>query len=219
MGGACCKAQPLIKKESQQSIVDQPIVVPPVEKDKAVSVTTINHSTSAFGQTTKSIPRLNKSGLSSTQWGDSSSPDTKMSQRLSDLESCLQKSDLKRTYHSNFSKAINTQTDSDSDATEIDQIDYHRVDVVGEGQLSVVYKAVNLRNGKNLAIKFFKIPVDQVSSYIHGMKACVNLLKSKLDNSSKMFIEYFDCSKDEDTEELILVMEPVSDMTLYEYIE
>lgn len=75
---------------------------------------------------------------------------------LSELDAAVQRNDIKRTYHANFSKRVNTESDSESAITD-NRIEYHRVDVVGEGSISTVHKAVNLRNGKNLAIKAFKV--------------------------------------------------------------
>ena len=67
---------------------------------------------------------------------------------VSDLDVAIHNTDLKRTYHANFSKVQNTDSDSESAITDINRIDYHRIDVVGESELGTVHKAVNLRNGK-----------------------------------------------------------------------
>lgn len=66
----------------------------------------------------------------------------------SDLDSAIQNTELKRTYHANFSKVQNTDSDSESAITDINKIEYHRIDIVGESELGTVHKAVNLRNGK-----------------------------------------------------------------------
>ena len=66
---------------------------------------------------------------------------------LSELDSAFQNNDYRKTYHANFSKRVATESDTESAVTD-NRIEYHRVDVVGEGLISVVHKAVNLRNGK-----------------------------------------------------------------------
>lgn len=74
---------------------------------------------------------------------------------LWDLDSVVKNNDIKRTYHANFGKRMNTDSDTESVITD-NRMEYHKVDIVGDSPLWTVHKAVNLRNGKNLAIKEFK---------------------------------------------------------------
>ena len=96
-------------------------------------------------------------GMNRTEATSGVSLNKKMSQ-MSELEQYLQNGDLKRTYHANFAKQINTESDCDSDITDLNKIEYHKVGVVSEGHTSSVYKAVNLKSGKSLAIKCFNSP-------------------------------------------------------------
>lgn len=38
-------------------------------------------------------------------------------------------------------------------------LEYHKLEMVGEGEISVVYKVVHLKNGSPLAIKEFKVSI------------------------------------------------------------
>lgn len=50
------------------------------------------------------------------------------------------------------------------------------------------------------------------------MQEAVNDLKPKTSNNP-LFVEYYECSIDDDTDEVIIIMEPVTYMTLKEYVE
>ena len=50
------------------------------------------------------------------------------------------------------------------------------------------------------------------------MQETVNELKPKT-SSNPLFVEYYECNIDEDTDEVIIIMEPVTNMTLKEYVE
>jgi hypothetical protein len=64
-----------------------------------------------------------------------------------------------RNYHHNFKEKLDTHSDSDQDKNnKEDHINFHKADVVGEGPLSQVLKAVDLKTGKYYALKVFKIP-------------------------------------------------------------
>lgn len=66
----------------------------------------------------------------------------------------------------------------------------------------------------NLALKAFRIS----SSLYKPMQEAVNDLKPKTSNNP-LFVEYYEWNIDEDTDEIIIIMEPVTNMTLKEYVE
>ena len=112
-----------------------------------------------------------------------------------------------RNYHFYFWQNNETVSDSDSDKSNVD-FDIHKVDLAGEGSISYVLKAIDLKNGSSLALKLFRIPPHEAPLYLQEMKEMVNVLKWLFERN-KYFVHYKQCLIDEDTWELGVLMSPV----------
>jgi serine/threonine protein kinase len=109
-----------------------------------------------------------------------------------------------------------------------DKIEFDLIDLVGEGSLSAVYKALNLNDGKNLAVKIFKSDLELLypDALVHSLsKSKESFLEDTVDELRKKifknttFVEYYEYQFNSDSEEHMILMEPISLMTLNELVE
>ena len=110
-----------------------------------------NKFSSTFTKTTKITSNEDRSTKSKNISSDS----------MIDMEISLNQMNQPRSYHFNFKERIDTHSDSDEDKKtqkSDNSFNFHKADVVGEGPLSQVLKAVDLKTGKYYALKIFKIP-------------------------------------------------------------
>lgn len=126
-----------------------------------------------------------------------------------------------------FRKNNKSEVESESLYTD-DKIEFELIDLVGESSLSFVYKATNLGDGKNLAVKIFKSDLELLypDSLVHSLarskesslEDTVDELRKKTFKNST-FVEYYEYQFNQDSEEHMILMEPISLMTLNELVE